>query len=72
MEFRRIGAHEVVLDDKTLHQAIVEICEDRVVNYYEFQKEMPMTEWLGGTIIIKHNIEGFLEAFKDGELLTND
>jgi CTP synthase (UTP-ammonia lyase) len=52
-QFRRIGAHEVHLPDGTiLHQAVVELIDERVVNYYEFTDELPMTEWLGGTIII--------------------
>lgn len=32
-----------------MHQAIVEVLGDRVVNYYEFTDEVPMTEWIGGT-----------------------
>lgn len=48
-ELRRCGAHTVVLPDGTiLQQAVVEIAEGRVVNYYEFREELPMTEWLGG------------------------
>ena len=29
---------------------MVEIQEGRVVNYFEFREELPMTEWLGGEI----------------------
>ena len=37
-ELRRCGAHTVVLPDGTiLQQAVVEIAEGRVVNYYEFR-----------------------------------
>ena len=50
IDMRRCGAHVVHLPDGTrLEQAVVEIVEDRVVNYYEFTDELPMTEWIGGT-----------------------
>mgnify|MGYP007123277493 CR=1 FL=1 len=53
-ELRRCGAHTVVLPDGTiLQQAVVEIAEGRVVNYYEFREELPMTEWLGGEIRVE-------------------
>ena len=50
-EMRRCGAHQVILPDGSiLQQAVVEIQEGRVVNYFEFREELPMTEWLGGEI----------------------
>ena len=58
-ELRRCGDHTVVLPDGTiLQQAVVEIAEDRVVNYYEFREELPMTEWLGGEIRVERDEEG--------------
>lgn len=48
-EFRRLGFHELKVSGKVLHQVIVEVIGDRVVNYYEFTDELPMTEWIGGT-----------------------
>lgn len=62
---RRIGAHKVVTPSATLSQAVVEISDGRVVNYYEFSDELPMTEWLGGTIEVSRNANGMLQAFKD-------
>jgi hypothetical protein len=57
---RRIGFNDVILPDGTkLVQAIVEIEGNRVVNYYEFDGELPMTEWLGGTAEV---------IYKNGEL----
>ena len=47
-EFSRLGFHELKVADVVLHQAIVEVIGDRVVNYYEFTDELPMTEWIGG------------------------
>ncbi len=61
---RRCGAHEVKLPDGTvLSQAVVEVWDGRVVNYYEFREELPMTEWLGGLIEVKRDEEGTLCAF---------
>ncbi|WP_018463579.1 hypothetical protein [Segatella paludivivens] len=56
-EFRRLGFHELKVSGKVLHQVIVEVIGDRVVNYYEFTDELPMTEWIGGTCeIIKDKL----------------
>ena len=67
MEERRCGAHEVVLPDgNRLQQAVVELMDGRVVNYFEFRDELPMTEWLGGTIEVRRDEEGVLRAFHHG------
>ena len=50
---RRIAASHITLPDGTqLHNHVVELWEGRVVNYYPLEGELPMTEWLGGSIII--------------------
>lgn len=72
MELRRCGAHEVRLPDGScLAQAVVEISEGRVVNYYEFRGELPMTEWMGGTIEIAHDEEGMLVALWHNKKIEN-
>ena len=69
-EFRRCGAHEVSLPDGSLlRQAVVELEEGRVVNYYEFREELPMTEWLGGEIHVVRDEEGILRAHWNNQLL---
>ena len=66
--FRRCGAHEIVLlDGSVLEQAVVEVDDGRVVNYYEFRDELPMTEWLGGIITVKKDEEGCIVAFHQGK-----
>ena len=47
----------------------MEIAEGRVVNYYTFDRELPMTEWLGGTIEVMRSEEGVLEAYHQGRRL---
>ena len=71
-EMRRCCAHVVLLPDGTrLDQAVVEIVEDRVVNYYEFRDELPMTEWLGGEIRVELDEEGIRRALWNGKRIIN-
>lgn len=69
---RRCGAHTILLPDgSVLQQAVVEIEDDRVVNYYEFRDELPMTEWLGGEISVVRDEEGILRAIWQEQLIIN-
>lgn len=56
-------------DGSQLIQAVVEVEEGRVVNYYEFRDELPMTEWLGGEISVARDEEGILRATWRNETL---
>lgn len=68
---RRCGAHQVILPDGSiLKQAVVEILEGRVVNYFEFREELPMTEWLGGEIRVERDEEGILRALWNGKVIN--
>ena len=68
---RRCGAHQVILPDGSiLQQAVVEILEGRVVNYFEFREELPMTEWLGGEIRVERYEEGILRALWNGKVIN--
>ena len=70
-EMRRCGAHQVILPDgPILQQAVVEIQEGRVVNYFEFREELPMTEWLGGEIRVERDEEGILCALWNGKVIN--
>ena len=70
-ELRRIGVHEIVLPNgDILHQAVVEIMNDFVVNYYELRDELPMVEWFGGTIEVMREEEG-LTAYQNGKRIMN-
>lgn len=69
-KIRRCGAHEVRLPGgDCLQQAVVELMEGRVVNYFEFRDELPMTEWLGGLIEVKCDEEGIRRAYWNGRIL---
>lgn len=68
---RRCGAHQVILPDGSiLQQAVVEILEGRVVNYFVFREELPMTEWLGGEIRVERDEEGILRALWNGKVIN--
>lgn len=68
---RRCGAHQVILPNGSiLQQAVVEIQEGRVVNYFEFREELPMTEWLGGEIRVERDEEGILRALWNGKVIN--
>ena len=68
---RRCGADQVILPDGSiLQQAGVEIQEGRVVNYFEFREELPMTEWLGGEIRVERDEEGILRALWNGKVIN--
>lgn len=68
---RRCAAHQVILPDGSiLQQAVVEIQEGRVVNYFEFREELPMTEWLGGEIRVERDEEGILRALWNGKVIN--
>lgn len=70
-EMRRCGAHQVILPDGSiLQQAVVEILEGRVVNYFEFREELSMTEWLGGEIRVERDEEGILRALWNGKVIN--
>lgn len=70
-EMRRCGAHQVILPDGSiLQQAVVEIQEGRVVNYFEFREELPMTDWLGGEIRVERDEEGILRALWNGKVIN--
>lgn len=61
----------ILPDGSILQQAVVEIQEGRVVNYFEFREELPMTEWLGGEIRVERDEEGILRARWNGKRIDS-
>ena len=66
---RRVGVHYIKNGETTLSQGVVEIEDGRVVNYYTFTEELPMTEWLGVTIELRYTEDGILQAFINNKLI---
>ncbi len=52
-KLRRVAANHLIIAERQLINHVVEIYGSRVVNYYPLKGEIPMTEWLGGTIVVK-------------------
>ena len=61
----------ILPDGSILQQAVVEIHEGRVVNYFEFREELPMTEWLGGEIRVERDEDGILRALWNGKRIDS-
>ena len=68
-EIRRVASNEIMIDGKILRQYVVEIIDHKVVNFYSFQDELPLTEWFGGQIELRKNPDGFLQAFFNNKIL---
>ncbi len=65
---RRVAASRVYLNEKEFHtNYIVELFDHHVVNHYALEGELPMTEWLGGTIIIRNR-----EAYHTSKILSHE
>ena len=65
--FRRVAAHRVEINGRIINRCVVEVDEGRVVNYYTFTDELPLTEWFGGTIIVAPDEDGILSAEWNGK-----
>ena len=52
---RRVAANYLIINGCRLINHVVELINGQLVNYYPLQGEIPMTEWLGGTITITDN-----------------
>lgn len=63
---RRVAASRVYINEKEFHNNhVVELLHHSVVRHYPLREELPMTEWLGGTIILRGT-----EAFHIGKVLS--
>ena len=69
---RRVGAHKVITEAEELSLAVVEISDDRVVNYFSFTDELPMTEWLGGVVELRRDADGILHAWQNNVIIKED
>ncbi len=52
---KRFAYNELILEDgKIISPAVVEMTEDGIYAWHYLNKELPMTEWKGGTAMIKN------------------
>lgn len=67
---RNVAVHEVLLPDGSrIRQGMVTIVDGVVMQYRSFTGELPMTEWLGGTIRLEEDADGQLRAAYEGAWL---
>ena len=66
---RKLAAHRVETPTEVIHLGVVVINDGIVEDCFSFSGEMPFTEWLGGTIVVRHDDKGRLRAFQDGVML---
>ena len=65
---KRIAVNSVVTPEGTvLSPAVIEFEEGVVAKVYPLERELPFTEWLGGTVTLQEDADGRLTAYKDGE-----
>lgn len=51
--------------------AVIELQGDAILTYYALTREQAFTEWLGGTVEIRHDPDG-LHAYMDGIRLNTE
>lgn len=62
--FRKVASHRVVDEDGNVwFQAVVSLEKGHVVSVEHFEDELPMTEWLCGTIALRHDEKGGYSAW---------
>ena len=65
---RRVAASRIYFNTNEFRtNYVVELIDHLVVNYYPLQGEIPMTEWLGGTIIMRNR-----QAYHIRQILSPD
>lgn len=67
---RRFAANRVIFENTTIVNGIVEIDEDKVVDFYELTEELAHTEWVGGTITLIRKDDNLI-AYKDNKILSS-
>lgn len=69
---RRVASHWLYLPDgEKMHLPVVEITDNRVANYYPIESELPVTEWLGGVLVLSTMSEVCLSEHESFESILN-
>lgn len=70
MATRRIAAHRIVNGEGSVVElAVVSIVDGHVSAVRKLDKEIPFTEWLGGTVELRDTADG-LRAYHNGILIV--
>ena len=65
---RRIAVNTAIYNNKCIEPAVIELVGDRVEHFFQL-KEISMTEWIGGEVVLQVH-RGKLRAYKDGQMLS--
>lgn len=66
MVLRRVASNLVIVGRSIHKRYVVEIEDGQVVRLYKLMDELPMTEWMDGTIHIYGDEDGKLRAKYEG------
>ena len=61
---RRISANIVIAGARIFEPGVIELESGVVKTYYCLEHELPMTEWMPGTIEVKNDEKGILRAYQ--------
>lgn len=50
---KRIAVNTLLVDELSIHPAVVELQGNRVLSFQPLTEEIAMTEWVGGTLRLK-------------------
>ena len=68
---RKVAVHSLMVEPtgQSMEMVVIEMRDGIVTDYYPFTNEQAQTEWIGGTVILRKNEQGQLQAFKNNRLL---
>jgi len=70
-KMKRFACHEIVLADGSRQTlSVVEILSGEVVRWYPLKEELPFTQWLPGSIELRHDHEGALHAYYNNVMIN--
>jgi len=70
MKLRKIACHQIVFEDSTSQKMqLVELDDGVVMRCYPLKGEQPQTEWMSGSIYLRHDKMGLLRAFYENKEL---
>lgn len=67
---RKIAANEVIADNNSFQPGVIELIGDEVVCAHMLDSEQAQTEWLGGILEIKKDINGHLIVYHNNKPIT--
>ncbi len=67
---KRIAVHELLFGKEVLDMCIIELKAGVVTDYYHFEDEQCMVEWVGGTAVLDYDGDNNLRVYKNGRMIV--